>query len=452
MSSTGHAVSAAVPGLSDRYISLLGLVLIGYAFFGKSFAYIGAPPLYIGDITLFLGVVALLWGGCGFAVLASLPAILLLALMGWVTARTLPYVSAYGFDALRDSVIVMYGLYAFVVTGLILEKPSRIRGMLSVMSVAAAIFVPAILLLLPLSNMEGILPVLPGTEFPILSVRGSEASVHLLAATLLLMLGLRRVTVLGILFTILAFALIASQNRGGILAIGLPLMTIAILAGRIRELLLVMLIAVAALAVAYAVDLEIPMANRNISVHQLVDNIASIFNSSDVGTLDHSKQWRLTWWERIYDYTFHGEYFWTGKGFGVNIAESDGYVGDENPNLRSPHSGHLTILARAGVPGLVLWGLLLCAWGTMLVRGFLVARFAGHHTAACLFLLVLGYGAAFIINASFEVALEGPMQGIWFWCVFGFGLGLAMAYRADPRLVDEWSLGMRSRRDNQPCA
>jgi hypothetical protein len=37
---------------------------------------------------------------------------------------------------------------------------------------------------------------------------------------------------------------------------------------------------------------------------------------------------------------------------------------------------------------------------------------------------------AMLINASFDVALEGPMQGIWFWCLFGFGLGCVMVYRA----------------------
>jgi hypothetical protein len=38
-----------------------------------------------------------------------------------------------------------------------------------------------------------------------------------------------------------------------------------------------------------------------------------------------------------------------------------------------------------------------------------------------------------LINASFDVALEGPMLGIWFWCLFGFGVAVAMCYRA--RLV-----------------
>ena len=33
------------------------------------------------------------------------------------------------------------------------------------------------------------------------------------------------------------------------------------------------------------------------------------------------------------------------------------------------------------------------------------------------------------IDASFDVALEGPMVGIWFWCLFGFGIASSMIYR-----------------------
>jgi hypothetical protein len=37
---------------------------------------------------------------------------------------------------------------------------------------------------------------------------------------------------------------------------------------------------------------------------------------------------------------------------------------------------------------------------------------------------------AIVIDASFDVALEGPMLGIWFWCLFGLGIASTMIYRA----------------------
>ena len=90
----------------------------------------------------------------------------------------------------------------------------------------------------------------------------------------------------------------------------------------------------------------------------------------------------------------------------------------------------MTLLARAGVPGVVLWALVLMSWFGMLMRAMLTARARGHKRWAELFLFVVCYAAAILINATFDVALEGPMQGIWFWCLFGFGVGSVMIYRA----------------------
>ena len=45
-------------------------------------------------------------------------------------------------------------------------------------------------------------------------------------------------------------------------------------------------------------------------------------------------------------------------------------------------------------------------------------------------LFVTCYAMSIMINATFDVTLEGPMQGIWFWCLFGFGIGSVMIYRA----------------------
>jgi hypothetical protein len=42
------------------------------------------------------------------------------------------------------------------------------------------------------------------------------------------------------------------------------------------------------------------------------------------------------------------------------------------------------------------------------------------------------YWLAFLINASFDVFLEGPVGGIWFWCVYGMGIGSVWVYRNCP--------------------
>ena len=125
----------------------------------------------------------------------------------------------------------------------------------------------------------------------------------------------------------------------------------------------------------------------------------------------------------------HGPYFWTGKGFGINLADSDGFQVAADGSLRSPHNSHLTLLARGGVPGLALWILLQGAFGLYLLRAYVADRVAGRFTWADIQLWVLLYWCAFMINGMFDVFLEGPQGAIWFWSLFGYGIAILVARR-----------------------
>ena len=116
----------------------------------------------------------------------------------------------------------------------------------------------------------------------------------------------------------------------------------------------------------------------------------------------------------------------------MNLALADGYmVGQEleGPPLRSPHNAHMSMLARGGVPGLLLWAATCLTWFGALFHSMLLARRAGEHDWANLFLWIACYGMACIVDATFDVALEGPMLGIWFWSIYGLGIGATMVYR-----------------------
>ena len=63
--------------------------------------------------------------------------------MIWVLARTLPFVGLYGVESLRDSVVVIYGCFAFFVIGLLLEDARRINAVLRYYGIMLASF-PAI--------------------------------------------------------------------------------------------------------------------------------------------------------------------------------------------------------------------------------------------------------------------------------------------------------------------
>jgi O-antigen ligase/polysaccharide polymerase Wzy-like membrane protein len=249
------------------------------------------------------------------------------------------------------------------------------------------------------------------------------------------LLGLRRVPLPWVLLLFLNIVMVV-PNRGGMLSCVIPLGLAAVLGGQMRRVIPVLLLGGVLLAFSYAIGLEIPDLDkpegRSIGPAQVVANFESILGTSDTGNLDGTKAWRLSWWQSIANYTFNGPYFWTGKGYGIALSETDGFTDNEKgkPATRSPHNIHMTVLARSGVPGLALWVLALVAWFTALMNAHIVARRRGETQWANLFLWVACYELAILIDASFDVALEGPMLGVWFWSLFGFGIASTMVYRA----------------------
>jgi len=161
---------------------------------------------------------------------------------------------------------------------------------------------------------------------------------------------------------------------------------------------------------------------RETTIDQIVRNIASIFSESSDAGLEGSKAFRLRWWGAIVDYTVFGKYFWTGKGFGVNLADADGFQINPDDSLRTPHNTHITTLARMGVPGLLLWLVLQAAFAIGLLRSVLAHRRAGDTATAIVGAWILVYWVAMMVNTSFDPYLEGPQGGIWFWSLFGLGM------------------------------
>ena len=136
----------------DSYLIVLGTLLFGYALLGKTFAYIGLPPLYVGEVVFALGVIALLYSRCAVASFATLPNLLLALLIGWGIIRTVPYLRENGFDAMRDSMLVLYGGFAFIVTALLLEKPERLQLVIKFLRVLALILVPLAPIIVIMTN------------------------------------------------------------------------------------------------------------------------------------------------------------------------------------------------------------------------------------------------------------------------------------------------------------
>jgi O-Antigen ligase len=427
--------------LGDRWLLFAAFVLAGYAFIGKGFAYVGLPPIYIGEIAYLTGLVVFLRSRCIVGSFASLPAVLLTLNIAWVLLRTAPFVSTYGVEALRDSVVIMYGGFAFIVVALLLEDPRRIDTILRRYDRFARTFVLIMPFLYVIDRyLVDYIPQMPNANAPILEVRSGEVAVHLAGAAAFALAGFCRVGWRWLLAICATAVMAASQGRGAMLAFFVPVIVAAVFVGKARVVARIVVLIPIVVFAAMTVETTFgeyhsasSTAERSIDPHQLVDNVISTFTESGSRQGESTKTWRLDWWNIIVADTLFGPNFWTGRGFGLNLADADGFQDVDDPArpvLRSPHSVHMTILARAGVPGVTLWFAFILAWFGAMLRSMQIARQRGQVEWSRLFLFVTCYVLSILVDAAFDVAIEGPMIGIWFWCLIGFGIGAVMVYRA----------------------
>ena len=425
----------------DRYLALLAIVLLGYALMGKGFAYIGFPPLYVGEIAFLTGIAVFVSSGVLVASLATLPSLVLAATMMWVLARTVPFVSVYGFDALRDSVVILYGGFAFIVIGLLLEDARRIDTVLRYYSAFLVSF-PAMAVGFWLTKYwVDYIPKLYGPNVPIIEITASSLGTHLAGTAVFVLVGYRKVSFLWVVVWIVTLAMLGATNRGAMLAALVPVTFAMIMLGRLRSMLTTLAAGLGIFGLLYAAEATFTqyeeakdLIERPVSAHQIVENLMSIVGQSGPQT-EGTKQVASRLVGRDYQRYVPWAKLLDRQGIWLESRRCRWDHRDRDPSnprapTRSPHSAHMTLLARAGVPGVVLWSLVLISWGGMMLRAMLVARARGHKQWAELFLFVTCYAISIIINATVDVTLEGPMQGIWFWCLFGFGIGTVMVYRA----------------------
>ncbi|CAN5777301.1 hypothetical protein BH23CHL7_BH23CHL7_06400 [soil metagenome] len=421
---------AAVVMLWDRlprvFLVFLTTILFLYAIGGRGMAYLGASPVFVGEIALGLGVLAILSRISRVRVTAIHVA--LLAFMAWGALQTVPYIGVYGIDALRDAVTWGYAIFAVIVAATVL--PQHFQKIVQLYGRVLPWFLPWIPVAM-LVNMQlyDVLPRAPGAPVPLIVFKGGDMGVHLAGIAAFLLVGLYwrirpRLPDLWVWATwLLALGSAASINRGGMLAASTA--GIALLFNRsFSRFAKPVVAAVLILAVLLTIDPQIDLGrSRVLSMSQLMENVASIVGDDEVSHgLSATVEWRQRWWNTIIDYTVHGRYFWFGKGFGINLALDDGFQTAQTETLRSPHNGHLEILARMGVPGLLLWAAFIIAFLASVVRAAIAAYRRGNVWWTGILAWLLTYWVAALVNASFDVYLQGPQGGIWFWTITGLAV------------------------------
>ena len=438
----GIFVLIGMLGLGRRsahaFLGSLAVVLWIYAFLGRGGAYIGVAPLYISEMLLFVAAVALILNigrlHIGFI------HIVLVVFMGWGVARTVPYIGTYDIDALRDSVVWAYALFALAVAATIRASDYGIiirwyRKWLPWFVIAMPIIA------IGTRVFDAYIPKWPNTPLGgvgIVFFNNGHTGVHLAGVGAFILLGLYGINrrhrlaepFLWVVWLV-GVAIVGSLNRGSLLAASMSGLALGFVRSRSR-LMSVALLAPVILSIVAVVNPVIDVgAVRKVSFDQLVDNVLSVFGGSTNQDLEGTAEWRLAWWQTITDYTVNGPYFWDGKGYGINLADDDGFQVNADGSLRAPHNGHIAFLARSGVPGLTLWILLQGSYAIGLLRAAIGAHRAGRHLWVQIIGWLFVYWIAAMVNLSFDPYLEGPHGGIWFWALFGLGLGAMRAWKTD---------------------
>ena len=439
-SAPGRIVAPGPPRPRDRllvaYGWAIGPLLAGYLFLDKAFAYIHLPgtPVFIGETALALGIGGLV-ASTGYlrAPLRdeALLGVLLLFLL-WGTIRTVPGLSAYGIDALRDAALWYYGLFAIVIVAALARSPEildRLWAGLSRISPWLLLWLPLAVVLVPLSARA---PNVPFSDVSILSHKSGNAG----TAALLVIAGLwltprGRVsgragwTMLGLL----VLALVATQNRGGLLgALAGASVWLSFHHDRLR--LVAKAGAVAAVALTLfsllAVDVPVPgLQGRSFSTSQLMNNVLSLAGSANApGNLDGTVDGRQQLWGRVIERQIDEGEMLDGAGFGPNLASEVGVYDEGTTKLRNPHNSHLNILARMGVLGFGLWGALWLGWYWRLIGGARRLGRQGLRTRRQTAALCLTVATTVLVSTFFDPQLEGAQVAALLWTVFGVGVAV----------------------------
>ena len=322
-------------------------------------------------------------------------------------------------DLIRDSFIFQYGWFVFILF-LFKDKLEQIWQTL--------FFIYKWLPFVALLNfiLQYFVPffetVAPFGGIPILLYKNGDMGVQLLISTLLLLYSFENKTlkwrVLLSLVIALDFLILASYSRSGIVAFLASMLCFIYfnkdiqLQSRVR-LLIKYLPVILLIVTPIYINIKVAenFQGRAVGLEQIKNNFSSIVGGTTDATSENNVVWRLVWWAKIIDYSLSSPNFFIGKGLGMNLATDDDIITLDD-SLRAPHNFHLNIMSRFGVLLFIIWMYFLI----QLLKPLFKKQLQGKRLLIGCILL------AFLLNASFDVFLEGPMGAFPFWTWMGLYL------------------------------
>ena len=401
--------------VKNLYLRAYLLVMTLYVFLNKGVAYtylVEALWLF-GILLLFIyrKKVELIWNKSTKLILLFLAISFIYILRGFTKYDII--------DLIRDSFIFQYGWFVFILF-LFKEKLEIIWETL--------FFIYKWLPFVALLNfiLQYFVPffetVAPFGGIPILLYKNGDMGVQLLISTLLLLYSFENKTlkwrVLLSLVIALDFLILASYSRSGIVAFLASMLCFIYFNKDIQlqsrgRLLIKYLPIILLIVTPIYINIKVTenFQGRAVGLEQIKNNFSSIVGGTTDATSENNVVWRLVWWAKIIDYSLSSPNFFIGKGLGMNLATDDDIITLDD-SLRSPHNFHLNIMSRFGVLLFMIWMYFLIQLLKPLFKKLLQGK---RLLIGCILL-------AFLLNASFDVFLEGPMGAFPFWTWLGLYL------------------------------
>jgi hypothetical protein len=401
--------------VKNLYLRAYLLVMTLYVFLNKGVAY-----TYLVEALWFFGILLLLMDRKKVELIWNKTTKLLLFFITIGLIYIIRGFSKYDIiDLIRDSFIFQYGWFVFILF-LFKDKTAQIWETLffiykwfpfvALLNFILQYFVPFFETVAPFGGI------------PILLYKNGDMGVQLLISTLLLLFSIEKYSfkwrVLFSLVITLDFLILASYSRSGIVAFLASLICFIYfnkdiqLQSRVRLLIKYLPIILLVVTPIY-INIKVTenFQGRSVGFEQIKNNFNSIVGGTTDATSEDNVVWRLVWWAKIIDYSFSSPNFFIGKGLGMSLATEDDIITLDD-SLRSPHNFHLNIMARFGVLLFIIWTYFLI----QILKPLFKKQLTGKR------LLIGCVLFAFLLNASFDVFLEGPMGAFPFWTWLGLYL------------------------------
>lgn len=405
-------MQSALNLLKRFYLNIFVLVYALYAYFNKGVAY-----AFLAEITLVVGVLLILVNLKRYVFIWNKP-IKLIAFFIVVTG--IWFVAGLGkfplIELIQDAFMFFYAFFIFIVFLFAGELELLKQKIFNIYKwYPLVVFITFLILsYIPFFQEFRLFG-----DIPFLIYKYGDMAIHLLITTLLLLCGhikmSKRFLVLNIIIIAYLFLVISAYNRAGMVSYLMGLFVFLFVyrkrftgAAVFSYMKIVPFILLIVFASYINTKVDVNFQGRTVGIEQLKKNITSIFSTDTGGTLSNNKLWRLAWWYKIITDALIPKNALIGRGVGENLALIND-IQVENDSLRAPHNFHLNILARFGFIFLFLW-----LWWIAMHLKKINAQRENEFNVMVLIMIM-----AFLINASFDVYLEGPMGAFPFWTWLG---------------------------------